>query len=327
MLQVGPGELAEADRDVHVHRAVDALADEIDILACPFFPFRRCLAVAAQDDAFFEMHVHRVAPAVAAVPDFPHFQGAIAGEPGRGRTGGQLRRGADDPRIHLVAETTVGLDGPWLFVGAVGATEDELAMPRRLELGLHRRVVAIDRQRDHAFTHWLARLGGFVVGGVHAHVLAGIRLDHHLHELAHHRVAVLPSQAGTGQLEYCLVPAGQDIGQAQRQTFRTLAVVVLHQVDEVQLVAGPDPVFREVDDDVKALGDALGGQDGVVVLQVAVSVQIHAAVERHGMFHEVAVVGDQVEGHAGIGQTGACRAGEFATGADDFTHQCDPEEA
>ncbi|MNV45340.1 hypothetical protein D3C71_1371330 [compost metagenome] len=103
--------------------------------------------------------------------------------------------------------------------------------------------------------------------------------------------------------------------------------MVLHQVDEVQLVAGPDPVFREVDDDVKALGDALGGQDGVVVLQVAVSVQIHAAVERHGMFHEVAVVGDQVEGHAGIGQTGACRAGEFATGADDFTHQCDPEEA
>ncbi|MNC60144.1 hypothetical protein D3C75_1100020 [compost metagenome] len=102
---------------------------------------------------------------------------------------------------------------------------------------------------------------------------------------------------------------------------------MLHQVDEVQLVANANPVFREVDDDVVTFGDALGGQDGVVVLQVAVSVQVHAAVERHGVFHEVAVVGDQVERHAGIGQAGACRAGEFATGADDFTHQCDPEEA
>ncbi|MNF85800.1 hypothetical protein D3C84_682110 [compost metagenome] len=63
-----------------------------------------------------------------------------------------------------------------------------------------------------------------------------------------------------------------------------------------------------------------------MVLQVAVSVQVHAAIERHRVFHEVAVVGDQVERHAGVGQAGACRAGELATGADDFTHQCDPEE-
>ncbi|MNE89429.1 hypothetical protein D3C80_1868350 [compost metagenome] len=101
---------------------------------------------------------------------------------------------------------------------------------------------------------------------------------------------------------------------------------MLHQVDEVQLVASPDPVFREVDDDVETLGDTHGGQDGVVVLQVAVGVQIHAAVERHGVFHEVAVVGDQVERHAGVRQAGTCGAREFATGADDFTHQCDPEE-
>ncbi|MNY27690.1 hypothetical protein D3C86_1616150 [compost metagenome] len=102
--------------------------------------------------------------------------------------------------------------------------------------------------------------------------------------------------------------------------------MVLHQVDEVQLVAGADPVFREVDDDVETLGDALAGKDGVVVLHIAVGVQVHAAVERHGVFHEVAVVGDQVERHAGIGQAGACRTWEFATGANDFTHQRDPEE-
>ncbi|MCY1430154.1 hypothetical protein D9M71_460950 [compost metagenome] len=273
------------------------------------------------------MHVHRVAPAVAAVPDFPHFQGAVAGEPGSGRAGSQLRSGADDPRVHLVAETAVGLDGPGFFVGAVGATEDELAMPRRLELGLHRRVVAIDRQRDHAFTHWLARLGGFVVGGVHAHVLAGIRLYQQLQELAHHRVAGVPFQPFAAQLEHRLVPAGQDIGQAQRHRFRPLAVLVLHQVDEVQLVANANPVFREVDDDVVTFGDALGGQDRVVVLDIAVTVQIHAAVERYGVLHEVAVIGDHVEGHAGVRQAGTCRAREFTTGTDDFTHQRDPEEA
>ncbi|MNP19141.1 hypothetical protein D3C76_1116540 [compost metagenome] len=103
VLHVGPGKFTEADRNVHVHRTVDAIADAINVLAGPFFPFRRCLAVTVEDDAFFEMHVHRVVPAVAAVLDFPHFQGAIAGEPGRGRAVGQLRSGADDPRVHLEA--------------------------------------------------------------------------------------------------------------------------------------------------------------------------------------------------------------------------------
>ncbi|MNR38711.1 hypothetical protein D3C85_1568370 [compost metagenome] len=34
-----------------------------------------------------------------------------------------------------------------------------------------------------------------------------------------------------------------------------------------------------------------------------------------------------MERHAGIGQAGTCRAGVFTTGADDFTHQRDPEVA
>ncbi|MNI14241.1 hypothetical protein D3C73_674940 [compost metagenome] len=325
MLQVGPGEFAEADRNVHVLRAVDAFADEIDVLACPFFPFRRRLAVTVEDDAFFEMHVHRVTPAVAAVPDFPHFQGAVAGEPGRGRTVGQLRGGADPAWVHGEAWTAVGLDGPGLFVGAVGAAKDELAMPRQFQFGLHRRVVAVQGQRDHGLAGRFSRFGGFEVGGVHAHVLAGIRLDHHLHELAHRRVASVPFQPFAAQLEHCLVLAGQDIGQAQCYSLWTLAVVVLHQVDEIQLVAGLDPVFRKVDDDVVTLGDALGGQDSVVVLHIAVGVQVHAAVERHGVFHEVAVVGDHVERHAGVRQAGTGRAGEFTAGAGDFTHQRDPE--
>ncbi|MNV40266.1 hypothetical protein D3C71_1318670 [compost metagenome] len=102
---------------------------------------------------------------------------------------------------------------------------------------------------------------------------------------------------------------------------------MFHQVDEVQLVASLDPVFREVDDDVEALGDALGRQDRVVVLLIAVAVQVHAAVERYGVFHEVAVVADHVERHAGIRHVGTGRSWIFATVAGDFTHQCNPEVA
>ncbi|MNY21656.1 hypothetical protein D3C86_1552180 [compost metagenome] len=103
VLHIGSGELPEADRHFHIHRAVDAIADAIDVLARPFFPFRRRIAIAVEDDAFFEVHVHRVVPAVAAAPDSPHLKGAIAGEPGRGRAVGQLRSGADDSRVHLEA--------------------------------------------------------------------------------------------------------------------------------------------------------------------------------------------------------------------------------
>ncbi|MNP17343.1 hypothetical protein D3C76_1097720 [compost metagenome] len=132
VLHVGPGELAEVDSHFHIHRTVDAFADAIHVLARPFFPFRWRLAVAAEDDAFFEMHMHRVVPAVAAVLDFPHLQRTVAAVAAIGWSGGQLRRRVDPPRVHAVAEAAVGLDGPRRFVGAVGAAENELAMPGRL---------------------------------------------------------------------------------------------------------------------------------------------------------------------------------------------------
>ncbi|MNI73762.1 hypothetical protein D3C73_1297920 [compost metagenome] len=58
-----------------------------------------------------------------------------------------------------------------------------------------------------------------------------------------------------------------------------------------------------------------------MVLFVAVSVQIHAAIERDGVFHDVAVVGNHVERHTGVGHTGIFRSLEFAAAALDFTHQ------
>ncbi|MOA29431.1 hypothetical protein D3C78_1504430 [compost metagenome] len=93
------------------------------------------------------------------------------------------------------------------------------------------------------------------------------------------------------------------------------------QVDEKQLVPRFDAVFREVDDDVEALGDALGRQDRVVVLFIAIGVEIHAAVERYAVLHDVAVVGDHVERHTAVRHTGVFRPLELAAGAFDFPHQ------
>ncbi|MNF81879.1 hypothetical protein D3C84_641700 [compost metagenome] len=118
------------NRHDHVLGAVDPFADAIDVLARAFFPFRWRVAIAAEDDAFLEVHMHRVRPTVATVDDFPHFQGAVAAETGVGRVGGQLRRGAELAWVHAVAEATVGLDGPGRLVGAVGAAEDELTVAR-----------------------------------------------------------------------------------------------------------------------------------------------------------------------------------------------------
>ncbi|MNJ31902.1 hypothetical protein D3C77_265540 [compost metagenome] len=141
-----------------------------------------------------------------------------------------------------------------------------------------------------------------------------------MQELAHRRIALVPLRAFAGLLDHRFVLLRQHVGQAQRVFLRALAGLVLHQVDEVDLVAGLDPVFGEIDDDVETFGDALGGQDGVVVLTVAIAVQVHAAVERHCVFHDVAVVGDQVKRHTGIGHTRAGRPRELATIAGDFTH-------
>ncbi|MNJ31903.1 hypothetical protein D3C77_265550 [compost metagenome] len=122
------------------------------------------------------MYMDRVVPAIATVYDFPHFQRAVAGEPGVRRAVGQLRGSTDAARVHVVTDTTVGLDRPRCFVGAIGTAENELAMPRCLESGLNGRVVAIEGQGDHVFTRRFARFCRFEVGRVHAQVLAAVRL-------------------------------------------------------------------------------------------------------------------------------------------------------
>jgi len=326
VLHVGAGEFAEANGHFHFTRGVGVRADAVDVLACPFFPLWRCLAFTAEDHAFLEVHMHRVAPAVAAVLDLPHFQGTVAAEAALGRFAGQLWRRRDAPRVHAVAETAVGLDGPGASIGAVGAPKDELAVAGRLELGLIGGSSAVDGQRDHLQAFGLARLGRFVGARVHADVLAAVGLHDQLHDLAHHRVTVFPLRAATGLLDHGLVLLGQHVGQRDG-LFRTLAGFMLHDVDDVQLVAGLDPVLGEVDDDVVALGDALQRQDGVVVVGLAVAVEVHGAVERHGVFHDVAVVGDHVERHPGVRHVGAGRALELATVAGDFTHHGELEVA
>ncbi|MNP45499.1 hypothetical protein D3C76_1394260 [compost metagenome] len=78
MLHEGAGELAEADRHLDFLGAVYFRSYTIDVFAGPLFPLRWRLAVAVENDPFLEVHMHRVTPAIAAILDLPHFQGAVA---------------------------------------------------------------------------------------------------------------------------------------------------------------------------------------------------------------------------------------------------------
>ena len=92
-----------------------------------------------------------------------------------------------------------------------------------------------------------------------------------------------------------------------------LPVRVLEHVDEVQLVAGLDAMLAEVDDDVVALRDGLGRELALVTRAgVAVAVEIHGSVKGDRVLHDVAVVGDHVEGHPVVGDPGARRAGHLS---------------
>ncbi|MNZ51011.1 hypothetical protein D3C78_688120 [compost metagenome] len=260
----------------------------------------------------------------------PFFQGAGADVRivGGGRSAGQLRCGGDPSRVHRERQVAIGLDRPRLLVGAIGAAEGKGAVASLGEQSLVGWIVAVQGQRDH---HGALRPGRFAVDRrfgrlevrrIHRQVLATVGLHAQLQEHADAWVALVPLGLVrlVGVLDHRLVLAGQHVGQGNR-LFGALPGVVFLEVDEVDAVARLNAVLRKVDDDVVALGDALHRQDREVVLQIAVAVEVHAAVERHGMLHDVAVVGDHVERHALVGDL-AGRPLQLTAAALDFTHHC-----
>ena len=78
-----------------------------------------------------------------------------------------------------------------------------------------------------------------------------------LEKLAHHGIAVDPA-VGLAILvfEFCLVGLAQNGAQVDNALY-DLAVLVLEDVDEVQLVAGLQLVGGEIDDDVVTLRNRL----------------------------------------------------------------------
>jgi len=123
-----------------------------------------------------------------------------------------LRGGVESTRVHAVAEAAVSLDGPRSFISTAGTAENELTMPRQFQLGLDCRIVTVESQWDHGFTGGFARFGRLVVGRVHAHIRAAIRLHNHLHELAHHGVALVPLRPFAALLDHRFVLLGQNVG-------------------------------------------------------------------------------------------------------------------
>ena len=102
---------------------------------------------------------------------------------------------------------------------------------------------------------------------------------------------------------------------------------MFERVDEVQLVAGLDAVAAEVHDDVVALRDALGRELALVFIGVPVGVEIQGPVEGDRVFHDVAVVGDHVEGDPVIGDPGVVRASHLSVFVVALAHQRDREVA
>ncbi|MNC32245.1 hypothetical protein D3C75_805900 [compost metagenome] len=267
--------------------------------------------------------MHRMAPAIAAVLDLPHFQGADAGVTAIRGPGGQLWRGTESARVHVVTQAAIGLDGPRHLVCAVRASEDEgpvSGLGQACQIG---RVIPVQLERDHDFAFGLARFGRLIGRRVHGQVLAAVGLDVELQDLAHRRVTPVPLRALAGLFDHRQVLLRQHVSQGD-VLFRTFTGVVRLEIDEEQFVARFDSVFGEV---VETLGDPLGRQNRVVVLAVAVGIQVHAAVKRHRVLHDVAVVGDHVERHPRIRQVGAGRAFELATGTGNFPHHGELEVA
>src|SRR5689334_11843455 len=91
MFHVGSGEFPEPDGHLDAVGAVSLGADPIDILAGPFFPFRRLFSTPFEDYAFLEVDVDRVAPAVLA-QDTPDFQSPFPAGACLCRTVGELWR-------------------------------------------------------------------------------------------------------------------------------------------------------------------------------------------------------------------------------------------
>src|SRR6185369_15788063 len=98
VLHIGPGELPETGGHFDAGTTLILGADPEHLLACPFFPFRRCLAVPPEDNRFLEVDMHRMAPA-AAVNQVPDLQRPFPAGAGLGWAGGKLWRSRDPPGI------------------------------------------------------------------------------------------------------------------------------------------------------------------------------------------------------------------------------------
>ena len=335
VLHVAARKLPKPNREGDLVTTIIHPSNSVDILAGPFLPLRRRLSIPRQNAALLEVDVDVVTPASTAVLDVPDLQVSE-----RGCRGYPTHVGTQHLLvIRLDPPGLVDVQRELLVLGLVhGVTEfgEEFAqalggVARHRTVGhptLGQRVVDRVRVRDRTASELegsVARLQQFlgadvghgkhrllsrhVFRRVHALVVAerllvvagnrlapevGIRRirprsrtgnDAHLHELAHGAIAVL-------------VRSRQDLCQGNRLVW-AFPVPVLQEIHHVELRAGRVP--RKIDHDVEALRDGLRGQDAVVVFQLSITIQIHAAVEGHRVLHHVPVVGDEVKGCRVVG--------------------------
>ena len=250
-----------------------------------------------KDLALFEVNMNRVAPATGVVLDCPDFHIP------------DVRGGGQPTRVHIEGSVDV-LDGPGLVVRTGRASELKLSAAGALEF-----LIGEDRLLQHHQPAGLVVLG--VQGEIHLAWFHGIHAE--FHKASHSGVAAFIAVCFAVPVHVhrdALVGLGEDLLQLDRILWPA-AAFVLQEVHHVELGALRE--LAEVDDDVKALGNCLHRK----LARVQTSRTIH--MDRVG--HDVAVVGDQVEGHPVVGDSRTGRAWHLASGSLHLLHEGELEVA
>ena len=78
VFHVTASELTKSECDLHATCAIGHSANSIHIFPGPAFPLWRSFSTPAENDAFFEVNVNWMAPAISTIFDVPDFEMALA---------------------------------------------------------------------------------------------------------------------------------------------------------------------------------------------------------------------------------------------------------
>ena len=260
MLHITSGELAESKGDLHAASAIGHPANSVHVFPGPFFPFWRSFSTAAENQAFFEVNMNRMAPAISTIFKVPNFQLTLTW------------CGTQSPCICRQACAAIGLHRPWCAIGSGASSKCEGAVDR---------IVNFLLSRLSQWDHLLAT--DHIIRRIHAEVFAIIARYAELKEFADTGISTDPPIA---TIIDRAVLSRHDFFERNR-TLWPSAPLVLQQVHKIKDISFSE--ITEIHDDVITLGNRLRRQDTHFGTQ--------RAVESNCVLHDISVIADHVERH------------------------------